>query len=140
MLSTTHFCLRKYWKQRNRGDMRKIHLTRQFFEASGRHSDLIENTKKKLLDKVSGSMSAKFQVWIIFRLARRRDTRKYINKYTHKYTHAHIYKWNIFYRLLASRGFWLTELRQFSWKAIMTFLPIVVNFTAEHPSLPSKLI
>ena len=34
-------------KQGNRGDMRKIHVTRQFFEASGRHGDLIEKTKKK---------------------------------------------------------------------------------------------
>ena len=55
--------------------MRKIHVTRQFFEASGRHGDLIEKTKKKLfLDKVNESMCAKFQVCIVFRLARRRDT------------------------------------------------------------------
>ena len=26
-------------QQGNRGDMRKIHMTRQFFEASGRHGD-----------------------------------------------------------------------------------------------------
>ena len=31
--------------QGNRGDMRKIHVTWQFFEASGRHGDLIEKTK-----------------------------------------------------------------------------------------------
>ena len=30
----------------NRGDMRKIHLTRQFFEASGRHGDFLEKIKK----------------------------------------------------------------------------------------------
>ena len=56
-------------KQGNRGDMRKIHVTRQFFEASGRHGDLIEKTKNPFLDKVNGSMCAKFQVCIVFRLA-----------------------------------------------------------------------
>ena len=64
--------------------MRKIHVTRQFFQASGRHGDLIEKTKNPFLDKVNGSMSAKFQVCIIFRLVRRRDTNKYINKKIHK--------------------------------------------------------
>ena len=54
-------------KQGNRGDMRKIHVTRQFLEASGRHGDLI---KKPFLDKVNGSICAKFQVYIVFRLAR----------------------------------------------------------------------
>ena len=58
----------------NRGDMRKIHVTRQFFEASGRHDDFFEKTKKPFLNKVNGSMCAKFQVCIVFRLARRRDT------------------------------------------------------------------
>ena len=62
--------------------MRKIHVTRQFFEASGRHGDLIEKTKNPFLDKVNGSMCAEFQVCIVFRLARRRDTNKYINTYT----------------------------------------------------------
>ena len=33
-------------KQGNRGDMRKIHVTRQFFEASGRHGDFFEETKE----------------------------------------------------------------------------------------------
>ena len=60
--------------------MRKIHVTRQFFEASGINSDLIEKTKNAFLDKVNGSMCAKFQVCIVFRLARRRDTK---NTYTH---------------------------------------------------------
>ena len=55
--------------------MRKIHMTRQFFEASGRHGDLIEKTNP-FLDKVNGSMGAKLQVCIVFRLARRRDTHK----------------------------------------------------------------
>ena len=54
--------------------MRKIHVTRQFFKASGRHGDLIEKTKNPFLDKVNESMCAEFQVWIVFRLARRRDT------------------------------------------------------------------
>ena len=35
-------------KQGNRGDMRQIHVTRQFYEASGRHGDLIEKTKKNV--------------------------------------------------------------------------------------------
>ena len=54
-------------KQGNREDMRKSHVTRQFLEASGRHGDLI---KKPFLDKVNGSICAKFQVYIVFRLAR----------------------------------------------------------------------
>ena len=49
--------------------MRKIHMTRQFFEASGRHGDFFEKTKTPFLDKVNGSMCAKFQVCIVFRLA-----------------------------------------------------------------------
>ena len=52
--------------QGSRGDMRKIHVTSQFFEAIGRHVDLIEKTKKPLLDKVNGSGCAKFQVCIVF--------------------------------------------------------------------------
>ena len=65
----------KKCKQGNRGYMRKIHVTRQFFEASGCHGDFFEKTKKKpFLDKVNGSMSAEFQVYIVFRLAGRRDT------------------------------------------------------------------
>ena len=41
-----------------------------------------EKTKKNaFLDKVNGSMCAKFQVCIVFRVARRRDTITYINKY-----------------------------------------------------------
>ena len=61
--------------QANREDMRKIPVTRQFFEASGRDGDFFEKTKL-FLDKVNGSMCAKFQVCIIFRLARMRDTNK----------------------------------------------------------------
>ena len=56
--------------------MRKIHVTQQFFEASGPHGDLIEKTKNLFLDKVNGSMCAKFQVCIVVSVARRRDTNK----------------------------------------------------------------
>ena len=34
-------------QQGNRGDMRKIHVTRQFSEASSRHGDLIKKKNKK---------------------------------------------------------------------------------------------
>ena len=54
--------------------MRKIHVTRQFFEASGRNKDFFEKTNNSFLDKVNGGMFAKFQVCIVFQLARRRDT------------------------------------------------------------------
>ena len=87
-------------KQDNRGDMRKIHLTRKFFKASDRHGDLIE--KKPFLDKGNGSMCAKFQVCIVFRPARRRDTNKYTNTQIDTYTSE--FK-SILDRLLASRGF-----------------------------------
>ena len=71
-------------KQGNR-DVRKIHVARQFFEASGRHGDLIEKTKKNsFLDKVNGSMCAKFQVCIVVSVARRSDT--------HTQTNTRIYK------------------------------------------------
>ena len=66
--------------------MRKIHVTRQFFKGSGRHGDLIEKTKNPFLDKVNGSMCAKFQVCIVVSVARRRDTNKQTNKYTNTYT------------------------------------------------------
>ena len=32
-------------KQGDRGDMRTIHVTRQFFEGSGRHGDFFEKNK-----------------------------------------------------------------------------------------------
>ena len=54
--------------------MRKIHKTRQFFEAIGRHGDLIEKTKNPFLDKVNGNMCAEFQVCIIFRCGPYRQT------------------------------------------------------------------
>ena len=67
--------VKKSQKQSSRGDMQKIHVTRQFFEASGRHGDLIEKTKNSFIDKVSGSMCARFQVCIVVSVARRRDHR-----------------------------------------------------------------
>ena len=79
--------------------MRKIHVTRQFFKGSGRHGHLIEKTKNPFLDKVNGSMCAKFQVCIVVSVARRRDTNKYTNTYIYNE-----FK-NILDRLLASRGF-----------------------------------
>ena len=39
-------------KQGNRGDLRKIHVTRQFFEASGRYGDFFEKNKKTLFKYV----------------------------------------------------------------------------------------
>ena len=42
----------------------------------------LKKTKNQFLDKINGSMSTKFQVCIVFRLARRRDTNKYMHKYT----------------------------------------------------------
>ena len=54
-----------------------------------------KKTKNLFLDKVYGSMCTKFQVCIVFRSARRRDT-------NHTYT-SEIR--NILNRLLASRGF-----------------------------------
>ena len=56
--------------------MRKIHVTRQFIEASGRQGDFFEKTKKPFLDKVNWSMCDTFQVCNVVRLARRRDTHK----------------------------------------------------------------
>ena len=60
----------------NRGDMRKIHVTPQFFEASGRHGYFFEKTKNSFLDKVNGSMGAKFQVCIVVSVVRSRDPNK----------------------------------------------------------------
>ena len=84
--------------------MRKIHMTRQFFEASGPQGHFFEKTKNLFLDKVFGSICIKFQVCIVFRLARRRDTTACIHKLKHKYTHKSEIR-NILHRLLASRGF-----------------------------------
>ena len=71
-------------KQGNREDMRKIHVIRQSFDASGRPGDFFQKTKKQISDRVNGSMCAQFQICIIFRLARRRDTHTYTNKHIYK--------------------------------------------------------
>ena len=67
--------------------MQKIHVIRQFFEASGPQGHFFEKTKKPFLDKVNGSMCAKFQVCIVVSAARRRDINKQINTLIHKHTH-----------------------------------------------------
>ena len=74
-----HTQINTYTRQ---GDMRKIHVTRQFIVSSGRHGDFFEKTKNPFLDKVNGSMCAEFQVCIVVSVARRRDTNTYIHKYT----------------------------------------------------------
>ena len=86
----------------NRGALRKIHVTRQFFEASGPPGNFFEKTKNQFLYKVQGRICTKFQVCIVFRLATRRDTNTYSHTYIHTYT-SEIR--NILDRLLASRGF-----------------------------------
>ena len=53
-------------KQANRGDMRKIHVTRQFFEAVGPQGHFFEKTKNPFLDMVEGSEGTEFQACIIF--------------------------------------------------------------------------
>ena len=67
-------------KQGNRENMQKIQVTRHFFEAAGPQGHNFEKTKKLFLDMVYGSMCTKFQVCIVFHLARRRDTNTHINK------------------------------------------------------------
>ena len=73
--------------QGNRGDiMREIYVTRQFLEASGAQGNFFEKTKKPFLGMVKGSVYKKFQVCIVLRLARRRDTHKLIHKHIYRYT------------------------------------------------------
>ena len=86
--------------------MRKIHVTRQFFQASGHPGDLIKKTKNPFLDKVNGSMCAKFQVCIVVSVAGRRDTNKYINKYIHKHTHIQV---NLRISSAAARLTWILK-------------------------------
>ena len=85
ILAALRVAFSKKTKQGNRRDLREIHVTRQFFEASGHHGDLIEKTKKPFLDKVNGSMCAEFQVCIVVSVARRRDTNTQINTYTSEF-------------------------------------------------------
>ena len=56
-------------------EMRKIHVTWQFFEANGPQGPFfLKKRKNPFLEKVYGSMCTKFQIIIVFRMARRRDT------------------------------------------------------------------
>ena len=62
----------------------KIHVIRQFFEASVPQVFFSKKKKKNpFLDKVYWNMCTNCQVCIFFRLVRRRDTNEYINTYTH---------------------------------------------------------
>ena len=56
--------------------MRKIHVTQQFFEASGLHGDLIEKTKKKRFRYGQWEYVCQISGLYRFRFARRRDTHK----------------------------------------------------------------
>ena len=60
----------------NRGDVRKIHVTQQFFDASGHHGDFFFEKKKLFLDKVNGSMCAKCLFCIVVSVASRLDIHK----------------------------------------------------------------
>ena len=47
---SSSFCLEIPQKQGNLRDMRKIHVTRQFFEASGPQGHYLEKTKNPFID------------------------------------------------------------------------------------------
>ena len=76
---------KKNTKQDNWEDMRKIHMTLQFFRLVALTVIFLKK-KNPFLDKVNGSMCAKFQVCIVFHLARRSDTNKNTNN-------TRIYEW-----------------------------------------------
>ena len=73
-----------YGKQGNRGYMRKIHVTRDFLEASGPQGHFFEKTKITFLDMVLERVCTKFQVCIVFCLARRSRTKPQTNKHFYK--------------------------------------------------------
>ena len=78
------------------------------FEASSRHGDFFEKTKNSFLNKVNGSMRAKFQVCTVFVWV---GGVTQINKQIHTHTKKQIHTYtseirNILDRVLASRGFW----------------------------------
>ena len=52
-----------------------MHMTRQFFKASAPQGHFLEK-KKPFLDMVLGRVCTKFQVFKVFRLAKRPDTHK----------------------------------------------------------------
>ena len=101
--------------QGNRKDMQKIQVTRQFCEASVPQGHFFKQTKNPFLDKVYGSMCAKFQVSNVFHLARSGDA-----IHTAIYTHIHTYTSEIRnIRLLGSRGF-----RLFAYFSNKNYLPL----------------
>ena len=51
--------------------MRKIHVIRQFFEATGPQGHFFEKTDNPFLDMVEGGVCTKFQACIVFHLATR---------------------------------------------------------------------
>ena len=63
--------------------MRKIHVTLQFFEASDPKGHFFEKTKNPFLDMVKGSACTKFQLCIVFRLARMSHAGPQIGRTTH---------------------------------------------------------
>ena len=76
--------------------MRKKHVTQQFFRASRPQGHFFEKTKNLLLDMVWGpSVFTKFQVCILFRLARRSRTNPQFYTYTSelKKTHSTFVTW-----------------------------------------------
>ena len=82
---------------------KKIHVTRQFFEANGRHGDLIEKQKTSFCIRSMGVCVPNIRSVSFFD---RPGNVTQINTYTN--THIHKYKSeirNIFDRLFASRGF-----------------------------------
>ena len=77
------------WKKGNRGDKRKIQMTRQFFDASDPQGHFF-------------NVCTKFQVWIFFRCGKKAP-------YEHIHQQSHIFtseNRNILDRLIASRRFW----------------------------------
>ena len=81
--------------------MRKIYVTRQFFEASGPQDNFFEKTKNPFLDMVLGSECTKFQVCIFFRCGQKTPYRQTYQQ-SHIFTSENRY---ILDRLLASSGF-----------------------------------
>ena len=74
-----------YNRARQSGDMRKIHVTGQFFEASGPQGHFFEKTKNPVM--VLGSVCTKFRVCIFFRSGQKVSYRQ-----TDTRTEPHIYK------------------------------------------------
>ena len=88
-------------KQGNRGDMRKIHVTWQFSEASGPRGHFFEKNKKCIFIYVQGDCLYQISGLCSFSLGQKVPT----NPQTHKQTHVTSENRNTLDRLLASRGF-----------------------------------